>query len=78
MEQKAVLIKRIVDHISQSIPRVHALTRSESSAVPGRYEEARLPSITETKDVGFVKMRIESASAKIRVGGPGDQPTVSP
>ena len=77
MEQKAVLIKRIVDHISQSIPCPDASTRSKNSVVPGRYEEARLPSITETKDVGFVKMRIESASAKIRVGGPGDQPAVS-
>lgn len=76
MEQKAVLIKKIVDHISMSRQFVSG-SANKGYTVPGRYEEARLPSETETKDVGFIKLRIESASAKIRTGGPGDLPSVS-
>jgi len=72
MEQKAVLIKQIVDHISMLFLFNATISLINFLIVPGRYEEVRLPNETETKDVGFIKLRIESASAKIRTGGPAD------
>lgn len=40
--------------------------------VPGRWDEVRWPPESDIKDVGFIRVRIESASAKIREGGPND------
>ena len=42
------------------------------AAVPGRWSEVRQPTDVDLVEVGFIKMRIETASAKIRNAGPGD------
>lgn len=77
MEQKSRLIKRLVDHIGEFRLGLYPESSPNLVPVPGRYEEVRLPNETETKDVGFIKLRIESASAKIRTSGPGDSASVS-
>jgi len=40
--------------------------------VPGRWDNARQPNDAELKGTGLLRMLVESASAKIRVGMPGD------
>ncbi len=42
--------------------------------IPGRWEEARLPNKQELKATSILKLRIEEGSAKIRTGGPKDDP----
>jgi len=39
---------------------------------PGRWESARQPNETEIKGTGLLRMLVESASAKVRVGPPAD------
>lgn len=43
-----------------------------ANSVPGRWSDIRWPEANEIKDVAFIRVRIESASAKVREGGPGD------
>jgi len=40
---------------------------------PGRWDEARRPSPVELRQTTVLRMRIEEASAKVRVGGPLDE-----
>ena len=42
--------------------------------IPGRWEEARLPNNQELKATSILKLTIEEGSAKIRIGGPKDDP----
>lgn len=55
----------------------YSLSTNALVIVPGRWEEVRQPTDTEIYEVGFIKMRIEAASAKRRDAGPGDYPSVS-
>ncbi len=48
---------------------LHALTER---LMPGRWDDARLPSKKELKATMIIEMPIESATAKIRAGGPKD------
>ena len=50
----------------------HALKVISDQILPGRWEEARLPTAKELKATTVLKMEIDQASAKIRTGDPGD------
>jgi nitroimidazol reductase NimA-like FMN-containing flavoprotein (pyridoxamine 5'-phosphate oxidase superfamily) len=52
--------------------RHHALKALADKVMPGRWEDARQPTKQEMKATMIVAVRIESASAKIRTGGPLD------
>jgi len=54
--------------------RLSALKSLSDKILPGRWEDARGPSEQEMKATAVVKVKIESASAKIRTGGPIDDP----
>lgn len=41
---------------------------------PGRWDEARKPSDSEFVQTSVIRMDIEEASAKVRSGGPGEEP----
>ncbi|EJD45528.1 hypothetical protein AURDEDRAFT_184751 [Auricularia subglabra TFB-10046 SS5] len=49
-----------------------ALKLVVESAIPGRWDNARQPTRDEVNDTSVVRMRVESASAKIRTGPPKD------
>lgn len=53
--------------------KMHALAVITDSIWKGRWDEARLPNAKEMKATKVLKLHIESASAKIRTGGPGDE-----
>ena len=50
---------------------LHALTEQ---LAPGRWEEARRPTAQELKATWILALPIEEASAKVRIGGPVDEP----
>jgi uncharacterized protein len=53
--------------------RLYALTRITDNLVPERWDNSRNPPTkAELTSTGVLKVEIESASAKVRVGGPSD------
>ena len=52
--------------------KMRALMLITEHLVPGRWDDARLPNAIEMKATGVVAIEIESASAKLREGGPHD------
>ena len=49
-----------------------ALELFTERVMPGRWDDARQPNAQELKATTVISIPIESASAKIRVGPPGD------
>lgn len=60
---------RALDDPDEKYAALHALTER---LMPGRWDDARLPSKKELKATTIVEMPIESATAKMRMGGPKD------
>jgi uncharacterized protein len=58
--------------VSDPDEKMDALERFTERLLPGRWADARPPSAQELKATGVVRVVIESASAKIRTGPPGD------
>jgi nitroimidazol reductase NimA-like FMN-containing flavoprotein (pyridoxamine 5'-phosphate oxidase superfamily) len=54
--------------------KLKALKIITDNILPGRWDEARLPSALEMKATSVLKINIEEASAKIRTGMPSDDP----
>ena len=54
--------------------QIDALKAISDKVMPDRWEDARQPNAKEMKATAIVKLQIESASAKIRSGPPGDDP----
>ena len=55
----------------EKVGALHALT---NQLVPGRWEEVRQPTAQELKATWILALPIEEASAKVRTGGPEDEP----
>lgn len=62
-------VGRALDDADEKYAALHALTER---LMPGRWDDARLPSKKELKATTIVEMPIESGTAKMRVGGPKD------
>jgi hypothetical protein len=58
--------------ITEPASRTRAFRAIADKVMPGRWDEARQPSEQEFKATLICSVRIESASAKIRTGGPID------
>jgi nitroimidazol reductase NimA-like FMN-containing flavoprotein (pyridoxamine 5'-phosphate oxidase superfamily) len=54
--------------------RLRALETFTERLIPGRWKDARPPNAVELKQTTIVAVAIESASAKVRGGPPGDEP----
>lgn len=52
--------------------KLTALEAITDHLIPGRWQEARLPNPKELKATSVVAIKIDEASAKVRVGPPGD------
>jgi hypothetical protein len=52
--------------------KLAALERFTNKLVPGRWQDARRPSVQELKATSVIAVTIESASAKVREGDPKD------
>lgn len=53
--------------------KLHALEAVTEHLIPGRWKEARLPNAKELNATSVVSIRIDDASAKVRVGPPVDE-----
>jgi uncharacterized protein len=62
-------VARVLQDPSEKYDALFALTER---IMPGRWNDARLPSKKELKGTTIVEMPIESATAKMRMGGPKD------
>ncbi|MFN3193083.1 MAG: pyridoxamine 5'-phosphate oxidase family protein [Aureliella sp.] len=58
--------------VMDEVQRMDALKRMSDKVLPGRWEDARLPTNQEWKATLVAAVEIESASAKIRTGEPLD------
>jgi len=61
----------LINDPAEKYAALHTLTER---VLPGRWEDARLPNRKELKATSIIAMPIETASAKIRVGPPKDEP----
>ncbi len=52
--------------------KMAAMKAFTEKLVPGRWDDARVPSFNENKATKIVRVPIETASAKVRTGAPGD------
>jgi uncharacterized protein len=59
--------------IEEPAAKMAALERFTEKLIAGRWADARQPNATEMKATSIVAIPIESASAKVRVGPPGDE-----
>jgi nitroimidazol reductase NimA-like FMN-containing flavoprotein (pyridoxamine 5'-phosphate oxidase superfamily) len=62
---------RIIEDETEKLAALEAVTEH---LIPGRWREARLPNRKELNATRVVSIRIEEASAKVRVGPPIDDP----
>lgn len=59
--------------IEDEAEKMCALRAVTEHLIPGRWDEARLPNQKEINATRVVAIRIDEASAKVRVGPPGDE-----
>jgi nitroimidazol reductase NimA-like FMN-containing flavoprotein (pyridoxamine 5'-phosphate oxidase superfamily) len=59
--------------IADDQARLQALEAFTERLIPGRWQDARIPNALELKQTTIVAVPIESASAKVRTGPPGDE-----
>ena len=53
--------------------KLQALEAFTERLIPGRWQDARTPNAIEVKQTTVIAVQIESASAKLRTGPPGDE-----
>lgn len=58
--------------VTDEAERMYALTLITDNLVTGRWDNSRVPSAAELKSTGMLRVDVESASAKVRIGGPSD------
>ncbi|NNE30429.1 MAG: pyridoxamine 5'-phosphate oxidase family protein [Saprospiraceae bacterium] len=72
MNYRSVVAFGTATLVEDADEKMEALKIISDQIMPGRWEEARLPNPKEMKATTVLKMKIETASAKIRTGPPGD------
>ncbi|HET9058833.1 MAG TPA: pyridoxamine 5'-phosphate oxidase family protein [Acidimicrobiales bacterium] len=60
--------------VEDETEKLIALSLIVDHMLPGRWGEARRPSAAELRATRVTRLDIEEASAKVRDGGPGDEP----
>lgn len=69
----SVVVHGYATIVTSEKERLYALTRITDNLVPERWDNSRNPPTkAELTSTGVLKVDIESASAKVRVGGPSD------
>jgi uncharacterized protein len=69
----SVVIQGYASIVESESERLYALTQITDNLVPERWDNSRNPPTNaELTSTGVLRVEIESASAKVRVGGPGD------
>ena len=74
MNYRSVVILGRARAVSDPVEKMMALRCFTNHIVPGRWEEVRQPSDQELKSVTVLALPLEEVSAKIRTGGPVEEP----
>jgi len=61
---------RLIEDEQEKLEALHAVTEH---LIPGRWQEARLPNRKELNATSVVSIKIDEASAKVRMGPPIDE-----
>lgn len=70
---RSAVVQGYASIVTDEAEKLYAMERITNNIAPRRWENSRVPPTkTELQSTGILRVRIESASAKIRVGGPGD------
>lgn len=72
MNYRSVVLFGVGHILDDPAEKYNALRALTECLMPGRWDDARLPSKKELKATTIIEMPIESATAKIRAGGPKD------
>ena len=60
--------------ITDVVEKLRGMELLVEHITPGRWDEARKPNNSEFVQTSVIRMEIEEASAKVRSGGPGEEP----
>jgi nitroimidazol reductase NimA-like FMN-containing flavoprotein (pyridoxamine 5'-phosphate oxidase superfamily) len=71
---RSVVIFGRGQEISEPVAKTAALAAVVEHLLPGRTAEARSPSVNELRSTRVVALALDEASAKVRTGGPVDDP----
>jgi nitroimidazol reductase NimA-like FMN-containing flavoprotein (pyridoxamine 5'-phosphate oxidase superfamily) len=74
MNYRSVVILGVATEVTDEPERLHALEAVVEHMYPGRWREVRPPSPQELRATMVLRLPIVEASAKIRTGGPLDDP----
>lgn len=74
MNYRSVVLLGTATAVTSSEEKNEALHAFTEKLLPGRWEDARQPTETELKATGVLRVPIDEASAKIRTGGPDEEP----
>ena len=74
MNYRSVSVFGTGREVSQDDDRIRALRAISDKVMPARWDDARQPNVQEMKATRVVSVTIETASTKIRTGGPVDDP----
>jgi uncharacterized protein len=72
MNYRSVVLFGRGEAVQGEAEKRRALQLFTDKLLPGRWQDARQPNATELKATGVVSLLIESATAKVRTGGPED------
>ncbi len=75
MNYRSVMLFGHPEEVTGEDEKRAALTAIVDHMVPGRSAETRAPTPEELRSTLVVRMRIDEGSAKVRAGGPLDQPS---
>ena len=74
MNYRSVVVLGTASLVEEEAEKLHALEVITDHLVPGRWGDARTPNDLELKVTLVLRMEIDEASAKVRPGGPSDEP----
>jgi nitroimidazol reductase NimA-like FMN-containing flavoprotein (pyridoxamine 5'-phosphate oxidase superfamily) len=72
MNYRSAVVHGYATAVEDEAERYWAMLRLTDDVVPERWANSREPSSAELKSTGILKVRIVSASAKVRTGGPNE------
>ena len=77
MNYRAVVVHGTATEVDDDVERLHAMWCISEHSMPGRWAEVRAPYEKELKATVILEVAIETASAKVRSGPPGEEYEIS-
>lgn len=72
LNYRSAVVHGVILPLSSAEEKQDAFQRVVEQVAPGRWEAARQPNDEETRGTGILRVKVETASAKVRTGPPKD------